>query len=64
MTDEAWKETEEIDIRVEIEEGRRDRNKDIQPTKMSNLLTHPVIGSWRQKRNLDFKCLQQIFHTS
>ena len=30
MTDEAWKETEKKrDIRVEIEEGRRDRNIDI-----------------------------------
>jgi hypothetical protein len=25
LTDEAWKETEKRDIRVEIEEGRRDR---------------------------------------
>jgi hypothetical protein len=29
MTDEAWKETEKRDIRVEIEEGGRGRNKDI-----------------------------------
>jgi hypothetical protein len=29
MTDEAWKETETSDIRVEIEECRRDSNKDI-----------------------------------
>jgi hypothetical protein len=33
MTDEAWKEREKRDIRVEIEEGRRDRNKDILPIK-------------------------------
>jgi len=64
MTDEAWKETEKIDIRVEIEEGRGDRNKDMQPIKMSILLTHAVIGSWRQKRNLDSKCLRQAFHIS
>jgi hypothetical protein len=29
MTNEAWKETEKRDIGVEIEAGRRDRNKDI-----------------------------------
>jgi len=29
MADEAWKEAEKIDIGIEIEEGRRVRNKDI-----------------------------------
>ena len=53
MTDEAWKETERINMRVEMEGGRRDRNKDIAGN-VSDQLTHSVIGLWGQKRDLDF----------